>query len=232
MTRPASHPAPPAAAARTGQGDAAPRKLRADAQRNRSAILKAAEAVFRTQGGDAPIDEIARRAGVGVGTVYRNFPTKAAVVEAIVESRMRPIVDAARKARGASDSGAEFFALLRRLADEASAFKELAESIAAAGFDLHTAKQNLSAEIRDAMSELFASAQHSGRIRSDVTIDDVTMLMGGLSHTAFATSDRQGRSRCVDLVCDALRGDTSTPRPGASAQTPTHPHARAGPSAG
>jgi len=221
MAKPASHPAPTAAATRT----VAPRKLRADAQRNRIAILEAAEAVFRTQGADAPIDEIARRAGVGVGTVYRNYPTKAAVVQAIVEARLGPIVEAARKARGADDPGEALFALLRRLADEASIFKELAESIAAAGIDLHTAKEDLSSEIHAAMSELLVAAQHAGGVRPDVTIDDVTMLMGGLSQTAFAESDKLGRSRCVDLVCDALRGYGSAASPNAVAQTPAHAQA-------
>jgi AcrR family transcriptional regulator len=187
--------------------------------------LKAAEAVFRTQGADAPIDEIARRAGVGVGTVYRNYPTKAAVIQAIVEARLGPIVDAARMARSADDPGEALFVLMRRLANEASAFKELAESIAAAGIDLHKAKQDLSSEIHAAMSELLASAQRTGGVRPDVTIDDVTMLMGGLSHTAFASSDKQGRSRCVDLVCDALRGDRSTAPPSAITRTPAHPQA-------
>jgi AcrR family transcriptional regulator len=187
--------------------------------------LKAAEAVFRTHGADAPIDEIARRAGVGVGTVYRNYPTKAAVVEAIVEARLGPIVEATRKARDSDDPGGALFALLRRLADEASAFKELADSIAAAGIDMHAAKENLSAQIHAAMSELLAAAQRAGRVRSDVTIDDVTMLMGGLSHTAFATSDRQGMSRCVSLVCDALSSDRFAAAPTATAQTPAHPQA-------
>jgi AcrR family transcriptional regulator len=182
--------------------------------------LKAAEAVFRTQGADAPIDEIARRAGVGVGTVYRNYPTKAAVLQAILEARLGPIVAAARKARGADDPGEALFALLRRLADEASIFKELADSIAAAGIDMHTAKENLSAEIHAAMSELLVSAQNAGGVRPDVSIDDVTMLMGGLSHTTFAASDERGRSRCVDLVCDALRGYASAATPSAVAQTP------------
>jgi AcrR family transcriptional regulator len=224
MARPASRPAP-AGAAPAAEGGAEPRKLRADAQRNRSAILKAAEAVFRTQGADAPIDEIARRAGVGVGTVYRNYPTKAAVVQAIVEARLAPILDAARKAREADDAGEAFFGLLRRLADEVSAFKELADSIAAAGIDLHEAKENLSAEVHGAMADLLAAAQRGGRVRPDVTIDDVTMLMGGLSQTAFATSDAQGRFRCVNLVCDALRGERSPAPLNAMAPTAIHPEA-------
>jgi AcrR family transcriptional regulator len=188
------------------------RPRRADAERNRSAILEAAENVFRTQGADAPIDEIARRAGVGVGTVYRNYPTKAAMVEAIVEARLTPIIEAARTACEAEDSGAAFFAMLRRLADESAAFKALADSIAAAGIDLHEAKQELSNELVAAMGELFQRAQSSGQVRQDASIEDVTMLMGGLSHTAVAASDTPARSRCVELLCDALRGGGPTGR--------------------
>jgi AcrR family transcriptional regulator len=187
----------------------APRKLRADAERNRGAILKAAEAVFRAQGAEAPIDEIARRAGVGVGTVYRNYPTKAAVVEAIIEARLGPIVAAARTAQKAEDPGEAFFAMLRRLAEEANAFKALAETVAAAGIDLRAAKEDLAKQVHAAMSDLLARAQRSGRVRPDVTIDDVTTLMGGLSHVGFGGSNKPARSRCVNLVCDALRSDRS-----------------------
>ncbi|HEY8676010.1 MAG TPA: helix-turn-helix domain-containing protein [Candidatus Dormibacteraeota bacterium] len=189
-----------------------PRRRRVDAQRNRRAILKAAEIVFRTQGADAPIDEIARRAGVGVGTVYRNYPTKAAVIQAIIEARIAPIIIAARKARAAEDSGEAFFALLRRLVEESSVFKPLMDSIVAAGVDVHAAKTELLNELVTAMGELLAGAQRSGWVRHDVSIDDVTMLMAGLSHTSLAASDKPARSRCVNLVCDALRGDKSTAR--------------------
>jgi AcrR family transcriptional regulator len=212
MAHPAAAAVAAGAAAQTGSDDAGPRRRRVDAQRNRSAILKAAEIVIRTQGADAPIDEIAKRAGVGVGTVYRNYPTKAALIQAIIESRIAPIVRAARKASAAQDSGDAFFALLRRLAEESAALKALAESIAAAGIDLHAAKKELSDELMTAMSELLARAQRSGRVRRDVSVDDVTMLMGGLSHTVFASSDKPARSRCLNLVCDALRGEQPTPR--------------------
>jgi AcrR family transcriptional regulator len=213
MAEPAPAAAASKAARRTTPPDASPRRRRVDAQRNRTAILKAAEIVFRTQGADAPIDEIARRAGVGVGTVYRNYPTKAAVLEAIIEARLTPIIEAARSACRADDAGAAFFALLRRLAEESAAFKALADAIAAAGIDLSATKKELSNQLVTAMHELFARAQRSGQVRHDVSIDDVTMLMGGLSHTAFPASDKPARTRCVNLVCDALRGDSATARP-------------------
>jgi hypothetical protein len=77
---------------------------------------------------------------------------------------------------------------------------------------LESAKKELLNELVTAMGELLAGAQRSGWVRHDVSIDDVTMLMAGLSHTSLAASDQPARSRCVNLVCDALRGDKSTAR--------------------
>src|SRR5690348_5292526 len=80
------------------------RTPRADALRNRAAILGAAEAVLSTQGVNAPVDEIARRAGVGVGTVYRHFPTKEALLQAIVAAHVDKLLATARQARDAPDA--------------------------------------------------------------------------------------------------------------------------------
>src|SRR6202035_306816 len=81
------------------------RHLRADAQRNRERILEAATTLMATQGIDVPIDEIAELAQVGVGTVYRNFPTKAALFEALLLARIAPLVDAARAAAESDEPG-------------------------------------------------------------------------------------------------------------------------------
>src|SRR5438105_699085 len=91
-------------------GDAAAgRHLRADARRNRQRVLEAAEAVLATHGLAAPIDEIARAAGVGVGTVYRHFPTKEALLEAIVLSHLEPILAEVRSLLTAADPGGALF---------------------------------------------------------------------------------------------------------------------------
>ena len=87
-----------------------PRRLRADARRNRQRVLDAATAAFATEGVAVPVDEIARRAGVGAGTVYRHFPTKEALVEAIVLSRVEWLIGEARVLAGTDDPGTAFFA--------------------------------------------------------------------------------------------------------------------------
>src|SRR5271156_1993990 len=78
-------------------GDAATRPLRADAAKNRERILEAAEATFTAEGVSAPIDAVAERAGVGVGTVYRHFPTKEALFEAIVITRLDALIEITRQ---------------------------------------------------------------------------------------------------------------------------------------
>ena len=81
------------------------RPLRADAARNRARVLDVAYETFAAEGVAVPIDEIARRAGVGAGTVYRHFPTKEALFQAVIEDRVRSIVADGRGAAGAEDPG-------------------------------------------------------------------------------------------------------------------------------
>jgi AcrR family transcriptional regulator len=193
--------------------EGADRKLRVDAQRNRAAILEAAEAEFRAHGVDASMDEIAHRAGVGVGTVYRNFPTKEALLQAIVTSRLTPLLDAAREAADAQDAGEAFFAFLRLLSDESAAFKALADRMAASGFDLTATKKDAMRDLLGAVGELLTRAQRAGRVRSDISIDDVSMLMAGLVQAGYAAPDPSMQTRCLALVCDALGTDVHTQLP-------------------
>src|SRR5918911_4008434 len=91
------------------------RPLRADAARNRARVLEVAYDTFAADGLSVPIDEIARRAGVGAGTVYRHFPTKEDLYRAVVDDRLRTIVDSGRALLGAGDSGAALFTFLRSM---------------------------------------------------------------------------------------------------------------------
>lgn len=181
------------------------RPLRADAQRNRQAILEAAESEFRDRGVEASMDGIAERAGVGVGTVYRNFDNKEALMRAIVAERVAPLVEAARGGLDDPDPGAAFDAFLRRVTSESCEFKALADALAGAGLDFAAVKEQAAGELFDAVRRLFRRAQEAGAIRADVTADDVGALIQGLSHTAHITSDQGQMGRCVDLVVDALR---------------------------
>lgn len=194
---------------------AAERRLRADAQRNRDAILVAAEAEFRAHGVDASIDAIAERAGVGVGTLYRNYATKDALMRAILAARAEPLVATARQALHAEDAGEAFFGFVRTLFSASGDFKALADSLAAAGLDLQAAKEQSGGELMSAVGELFARAQRQGALRKDVTLADLHLLIGGLSQSAHGVADASQISHCVGLICDALR------TPGATAKATT-----------
>ncbi len=112
--------------------------MRADAVKNRQRILEAAETVFAAEGVSAPIDRVAERAGVGVGTVYRHFPTKEDLFEAIVITRLKDLVALAQAEASAEFPGMALFSYLRRFAHEAAAKHDLFDAMGAAGIDFKT----------------------------------------------------------------------------------------------
>jgi AcrR family transcriptional regulator len=189
------------------------RHLRADAQRNRERILEAATTLMASQGIEVPIDEIAQRAQVGVGTVYRNFPTKEALFEALIHARLEPLVAEARSAARSNDPADAFINFIRRIGDEFADFKALGDAMCEAGVDLSETKQRISGELNDAVAGLLASAQRAGRIRPDVTINDVSAMMVGLSHADPSLIDSSQRKRCVALFCDSLLLDARSVLP-------------------
>ena len=199
----------------------AERHLRADAQRNRDRVLEAAATLMASQGVDVSIDEIAELAGVGVGTLYRNFPNKGALFEALLKARITPLVAAAREAADADDAGDAFVTFVRRLSAEFADFKALADAMAAAGVDFSVAKHEISTELIGAVGELLARAQRAGRVRPDVTIADVSAMMAGLGHTDPQFMDASQRSRCVALVCDSLLLDARCVLPQVAPTSPS-----------
>lgn len=182
--------------------------LRADAQRNRQLVLEVAEAVFATEGLAVPIDEIARRAELGVGTIYRHFPTKEALFEAIVRQRMERMVEGARAVVNAADPGEAFFAFLARMVDGSK--KDFVDALARSGVDLSRELGASKAELRQALGGLLKRAQRAGDVRDDVTIDDVFALVSGV----FVAIDQRGgdaasRKHLLAVVSDGLRARRS-----------------------
>src|SRR5580692_5476508 len=112
------------------------RALRADAERNREHVLRVAQEVFAAEGLAVPIDEVARRAGLGIGTLYRHFPTKEALFLAIVVDRMERLVADAHALGRAADPGEAFFGFLARVVREGSAKKDFMDALSGAGPDL------------------------------------------------------------------------------------------------
>jgi AcrR family transcriptional regulator len=201
MSSDVTQPAVPAGAA--ARSEDVPH-MRADARRNRERVLASAEAVFAEQGLTVPIDEIARHAGVGVGTLYRHFPTKEALYEAIVVRHVDALVAIARAEQPDREAGAAFFEFLGRVATEAADKRDVTEALASAGVDVKAVLGSAFSELREAVSTLLARAQQCGSVREDVSVDEVFALVSG----ACMSSEHEGAppaSRMVGLVCDALR---------------------------
>jgi AcrR family transcriptional regulator len=180
---------------------AAERPLRADARRNRERILKAARAVFAEQGMHSQIDDVAKRAKVGVGTVYRHFPTKEALLDALVRERFEEIAGYAREALERDDAWEGFCELIWRAAERNSADLAFCETVASTDKSTIVEEVGLTASTR----ELIARAQAQGTMRLDATEQDVTIMMIGLSSVMSHGPGPDAWRRYMTLMLDGLR---------------------------
>ena len=193
---------------------AAVRPLRADARRNRERVLTAARAVFAEQGREAQMDDVARHAEVGVGTVYRHFPTKEALIEALAVDSFERVTAKAVEALAIEDPWEALTSTLWAGAEILASDRSLSELLALIpGPTLHGLP--VEEELNSAMTELIRRAQDAGALRPDVILDDIPMLMCGIG------SATRKEHRCPDawrrhmaIVIDGLRaGDASGPLP-------------------
>jgi AcrR family transcriptional regulator len=175
------------------------RPLRADARRNRERILKAARAVFAAQGRDAHLEDVARRAKVGVGTVYRHFPTKDALLEALAREQFDLLTTWAREAEDAPDPWAAFNAMIWRGAELQAKDRALMEAVAA--FKPSVAQQ--AEELHASIGRLMRRAQEQGAMRADADGEDVRLMMCGLGSVMQMSSD--GWRRYLTVMLDGLR---------------------------
>jgi AcrR family transcriptional regulator len=183
------------------------KRLRADARRNRARILEVAQEVFAAEGVTAPIDDIATRAGVGVGTIYRHFPTKEALFHAILAHRVDSIVADIHALAQRPDPGPAFFELFSRVLESGLMNKDLFDAMAANTADGALA---LSAEhgaaMMDALGELLDKAQRAGAVRTGITAADVKGLMiGAHAIQRHHSDDTAATARLVEIICDGLR---------------------------
>ncbi|MGA2011869.1 MAG: TetR family transcriptional regulator [Solirubrobacteraceae bacterium] len=181
------------------------RPLRADARRNRERILKAARAVFAEHGADAQIDDVARQARVGVGTVYRHFPTKEALLVELLREKFRLFSARAREALEHDGEPFDAFEeLLRRNAQTAASDAAVQHALAGAGEHIWMQAQAEQRDLIAVTQELIARARRAGTIRPDVDATDIAMLMCGVCSTM---GDKPGFDwrRHLDLVIDMLR---------------------------
>jgi AcrR family transcriptional regulator len=188
---------------------AAMRSTRADARRNRERILEAARAAFAEQGPDAQIDDIARRAEVGVGTVYRHFPTKDALIGELIRLKLTALRDRARrKLAEGGDPGEAFRSFLREQAGVIAKDAALQHMLWAETKEAMVPVAPLYDEVNEAVGELIARAKEAGTIRADLEVDDVRTFMCGLG--AIMAADARGVMpfdwrRQLEFMLDGLR---------------------------
>ena len=185
--------------------DAERRPLRADAERNRQRLIEAATAIFCERGLEVGVGEIAERAGVGRGTLFRNFPSKEDLIAAVVVERIRESVDRGRALMSAPDPGEALFSLIDQAAGRTQTDRAL--------FDALDDEWLSNDEIRAAHSELLgvldqlvSRAQGAGAVRSDVSAVDVLMMVKGACEASrsFQHVDPNVVGRQLDLVWAAI----------------------------
>jgi AcrR family transcriptional regulator len=180
-------------------------RLRADAERNRTALLAAAREVFGADGLEASLDEIARRAGVGNATLYRRFPTRRDLIAAVFAGRMSDYVDLAESALLDPDPWQAFVDYLTRLCELQAHDRGLSELLVTTNFDGDERICQLRAAAQRGADELIRRAREVGALRPDFTRTDVSLLMMANSGVVRRSTDPQAWRRQLALVLHGLR---------------------------
>jgi AcrR family transcriptional regulator len=186
--------------------DLTPKQPRADSVRNRARVLAAAEEAFKSEGIAVSVEAIARRAGVGVGTVYRHFPTKEALFQAIIMTSLEGFVQEARGLADADDPGAALYDYLARVIDQSETSMAIKDALSGTDFDANERASDTFRDLEVAVGYLLTRAQEAGATRPDVTISEVFALVSGACSASSALrGDAVSPSRLVSVICDGLR---------------------------
>ncbi len=183
-----------------------PGQMRADARRNRERLLTAARSAFAEQGADAPLEDIAKLAGVGIGTLYRHFPTRLALQEAVFRDQVEAVCESAAELRDSHEPGEALALWLRSLTGYIATKRGLSSAlIKALGKDSELVS-SCSAQMKVAGSGLLANAQQAGAVRQEVDIADLLRLVHAVVlATEQAPADDGQRDRLLSVVLDGLR---------------------------
>jgi AcrR family transcriptional regulator len=199
------------------KGVGADRALRADARRNREAVLRAAKELFADEGLDAQMPEVAKAAGVGVGTVYRHFPTKDDLITALVAERFERLAEKAREGLGSEDAWDGVSDFIRFSAQIQADDRGLCEVMGSRPEVMDRAARE--AGLPELCDRLVKRAQRSGQLRRDLAWEDVPMIACGLGGIAqAAVGPGAGRwPRLVEIILDGLRAPGSGKLPAITA---------------
>jgi AcrR family transcriptional regulator len=180
------------------------RPSRVDAARNRDRVLTAAREAFAEYGSEAQMEDIARRAGVGVGTVYRHFQTKDALIDALLTARFTQLADRLRLSQQVKDSWDAIVLAFQVTAELQAQDRCLVDALAQRKA-LFTESAPVMTELRAIWGELLQRGQRQGVIRPDVSVEDIPSLMWGLASVVGRANHSRVWERYVGLLLDGLR---------------------------
>jgi AcrR family transcriptional regulator len=187
------------------------RTLRADARRNRERIIAASRELFAREGPQAQMDDIAAHAGVGIGTVYRHFPTKEALLTAMVRDRFQEFAEIALEAEDNDDPLAALESAMRRSGEAVEGD---------AGFQLAMMGSNelewegieeQKAALDQVVTRLIARAVAAGAVREDFVVGDFAMVMCGITATMYYQPGSANWRRHLELIFDGIRTHAAEP---------------------
>ncbi|MFI5841970.1 TetR/AcrR family transcriptional regulator [Catenuloplanes sp. NPDC051500] len=182
--------------------------MRADAQRNRERLLDAAVNAFTTEGPEVTLESVAKAAGVGIGTLYRHFPTREALVEAAYRNELSRLCDAAPELAATLSPDKALRAWMDRFLDYMTTKHGMADALRA----VIASGGNPYAHSRDrmiaALAQLLAAGIDAGLIRADLTADDVLVGLSGITFAAGKPEQRAQAGRLLDLLIDGLRSQS------------------------
>ncbi|NBM18733.1 TetR/AcrR family transcriptional regulator [Streptomyces sp. GC420] len=185
------------------------RPLRADARRNYDRLLAVARATFAEHGTDASLEDVARRAGVGIGTLYRHFPNRQALMSAVFEEALVALLQRSRELQDDPQPCQALVTWLRTVVTHASEYRGLARALMSASPDSGSALTRCSLPLQEAGGALLARAQEAGSVRSDVSISDLLKLTNAIALAVEDTPDDPLLAdRLLTLTLKGLRSES------------------------
>ncbi|MFI9816808.1 TetR/AcrR family transcriptional regulator [Saccharothrix variisporea] len=184
--------------------------MRADAVRNRAKVLAAADELVAERGPAVSTEEVAKAAGVGVGTVFRHFPTKESLLTAVHVARLERLADSARQLTRAEDPGAALFTFVTQVVDQAATKNAMTEALTNAGIDVMGVTSEAADALKQALGELLENAQRAGAVRTDIGVPELSALLVGASRAAeHAAANPRARERVLSVIRDGMRAHRS-----------------------
>jgi AcrR family transcriptional regulator len=187
------------------------RPVRADAQRNIDTLLRAAMTVFTKSGVDAPVREIAEKAGVGIGTIYRHFPQRSDLIVAVFRRQVDACADAAAILAAEHESGEALARWMQRYVDFISAKRGLAAALHSGNPAYDTLPEYFRDRLRPALQTLLEAAVAAGEMRAGVEPDDLLTAVARLSSSPRGDDRPENARRMVALLVDGLRYGAKPP---------------------